>query len=316
MIIIRQIGSFEELEKLFPKISGLFQLISYQRIFVSHFVNKEDLYILGIFNNDSCIGYGLFEKQGETMLFSGMKKVLGDQEVSDYGDIAIDLKLTVDYQEVWNKIIGWFKNNNIGKLQLDYVREDSFTYNLFKDKAIEQEVSPYIVLPETWDLFLEALDRKDRKELKRKIKRLETVKYEYIYSNNPNKDLFEEYVRLHRLSNSNKEQFMTDEMEQFFLDLLMLKDQFWKPVVNFLKVDGINTASILTFENDEAIFAYNSGYDQKFNFYSVGLLLHAFTIKRAIAEKKKKYDFLRGNERYKFDLGGKVMKLFRIKIIL
>ncbi len=316
MIIIRQIDSFEELEKLFPKISGLFQSTSYQRIFVNHFVNKENLYILGIFNNNNCIGYGLFEKQGEAVLFSGMKKVLDMQEITDYGDIVVDPEYVTSYQEIWNKIVDWFKNKNIADIQLDYVREDSATFNLFKNKATEQAIAPYIVLPQTWDLFLEGLERKDRKELKRKIKRLETVKYGYIISNASGKDMFEEFIRLHKLSNTDKEQFMTDEMQQFFLDLTTMQNQFWQPCFNFLKIDDARVASILTFENDEKILAYNSGHDPQYNFYSVGLLLHAFTIKRAINEKKKIYDFLRGQERYKFDLGGIPMKLYQVKINL
>jgi len=316
MIIIRQIGTFEELERICPKISGLFQSISYQKVFVNHFVSKDDLYILGIFDDSNCIGYGFFERQGETILFSGMKKVLGNQEVSDYGDIMIDSKFIGNIQEIWNKLMLWFKNINIYNFQLDYIREDSPTYGLFRDNATELELAPYINLPQTWDLFLETLERKDRKELKRKIKRLDTVKHEYFISDMNNKNLFEEFIKLHRLSNVNKEQFMTDEMKQFFLDLSMLKDNYWKPIINFLSIEGINVASALTFENENVVFAYNSGHDPSCNFYSAGLLLHAFIIKRSIDEKKEKYDFLRGKERYKFDLGGKPMKLFRINIRL
>ena len=59
---------------------------------------------------------------------------------------------------------------------------------------------------------------------------------------------------------------------------------------------------------------YNSGYDPSYSFYSVGLLLKAQSIHWAIEQGKKKYDFLRGNERYKYDLGAKNLRLYRIEI--
>ena len=107
---------------------------------------------------------------------------------------------------------------------------------------------------------------------------------------------------------------MSDEMRNFFWDLFATKKGSWKADLCFLKIDDQNTASIMTFEMGSEILAYNSGYDPKYDFYSVGLLLHAFKIKQAIENKKKKYDFLRGGERYKFDLGAKKIQLYKIII--
>jgi len=45
------------------------------------------------------------------------------------------------------------------------------------------------------------------------------------------------------------------------------------------------------------------------------LLLHAYKIKDAIEKRKKTYDFMRGTERYKYDLGGKDMKLYKIELM-
>jgi CelD/BcsL family acetyltransferase involved in cellulose biosynthesis len=48
----------------------------------------------------------------------------------------------------------------------------------------------------------------------------------------------------------------------------------------------------------------------------VGLILKAFGIKKAIEEGMQFYDFLRGDERYKYDLGAMDSMLNKIEITL
>jgi CelD/BcsL family acetyltransferase involved in cellulose biosynthesis len=47
---------------------------------------------------------------------------------------------------------------------------------------------------------------------------------------------------------------------------------------------------------------------------SVGLLNKALCIKQAIEEGRNAFDFLRGPERYKYDLGGTDRLLYRIAV--
>jgi len=49
---------------------------------------------------------------------------------------------------------------------------------------------------------------------------------------------------------------------------------------------------------------YNSGFNPDFSSLSPGQVLTAYTIKDAIENGRTLYDFLRGNEEYKFRLGG------------
>lgn len=275
----------------------LFQTEWYQNIFIKHFCKRENI-----------LFPGGFEKIGDTAIFLGMKPVLNGQEVTDYGDIVSGSS--------WDTILEWLRQNGIKSLRLDYVREDSGTYELFKDRATEQAIAPYIMLPKTWDEYLESLDRVDRKELKRKLRRLETVQYAYRSIDTLTQTDFEEFVRLHKLSSGEKDQFMSDSMKQFFWDLITVEKKDWKTNLSFLQIERKNASAILSFENNTYILGYNSGHDPSFNYYSAGLLLHAFKIKEAIEKGKKIYDFLRGTERYKYDLGGKDMNLYKIEIEL
>ena len=59
-------------------------------------------------------------------------------------------------------------------------------------------------------------------------------------------------------------------------------------------------------------YLYNSGFDPAYNNFSSGLLNHAFAIKRSIEKKYDVFDFMRGNERYKYDLGGIDTQLYTV----
>lgn len=268
------------LKSVIKLVMNLFQTKEYLEIFAKHFCREQD------------IVDGIWEKQGDKLLLLGMKPVLGNEEVTDFGYSNI-ATLPVGYKH----------------FQLDYIREDSATYTRFKDQAEKIEVSPFIDLPATWEEYLTGLERKHRKEIKRKFKRLEEVEHEFINEAN-----FPEFIRLHRLSDPAKNKFMSPAMADFFQDVLEVKIPGWKTDLSFIKIDGQYAAGVVGFESDDEYWLYNSGYDPRFNFYSTGLLLKALTIKRAIEAGKKKYDFLRGGERYKYELGAKDLSLYRIEI--
>ena len=59
---------------------------------------------------------------------------------------------------------------------------------------------------------------------------------------------------------------------------------------------------------------YNSGYDPQYAYLSVGLLSKAACLRHAIEDGRKRLDFLRGNEPYKYDLGGKDLQVYRCLI--
>ena len=256
---------------------NLFQTQEYLEIFKKHFCEEKNIID------------GIWEKVEDKLILLGMKPVLGKEEVTDYA--ATNIK---DLPKGYKKI------------QLDYVREDSETYRRF-GPGQKQEVSPYIDLPKTWEEYLGGLERKDRKELKRKLRRLEEVEHEFTTNDN-----LEEFVRLHRLSDPAKNKFMSEPMARFFQDVYETKFPGWKTVLSFLKIEGKFAAGIISFVSQDEWWLYNSGYDLAFSYYSVGLLLKALSVKEAIEQGKKKYDFLRGSERYKYELGGKDLQLYKL----
>lgn len=266
---------------------NLFQTKEYLEIFKRHFCLPAQA------GQEKDIVDDIWEIYRDKLILLGMKPVLGGQEVTDYA--ATEIK---DLPEGYKKI------------KLDYVREDSETFVNLRGvslKVDKQEVAPYINLPKSWEEHLAGLERKYRKELKRKFKRLNEIKHEFIIE-----DKLEEFVRLHRLSDPKKNKFMSEPMANFFKDVYKAKISGWQSSLNFLKVEDKYAAGIISFVSQDEWWLYNSGYDPQFSFYSVGLLLKAWSIRQAIESGKKKYDFLRGAERYKYELGGKDLQLYKL----
>ena len=77
-----------------------------------------------------------------------------------------------------------------------------------------------------------------------------------------------------------------------------------------LELNTVPTAIVMCFDYHDCVYLYNSGYDPAYSWLSVGLLLKAFCIKEAIALGKRRFDFLRGAEPYKYDLGGKDLPVY------
>lgn len=280
-------------------MSHPFQTQEYRNLFKKHFI-ADPLSCIQLEN----IEYEIHPDKRAVLV--GMKPVLGGQEITDFSIENIN-KIEKIHTTLKNKY-------GIQTIQYDYIRENSAAFHtlqsITQNPPIKQEVAPNILLPNTWEKYLESLERTDRKELKRKFKRLETIPHQFYYSNTS----FEDFIRLHKLSDFAKEKFMTPSMELFFHDLLTLSIPNWSQKIATLTIEGVVVAAVYYFENEDSILLYNSGFDPERKYYSVGLLLIAQLIHHAIDNKKKTFDFLRGNERYKYDLGGKDVNLYKFEI--
>ncbi|HSW87769.1 MAG TPA: GNAT family N-acetyltransferase [Candidatus Saccharimonadales bacterium] len=323
---IKRFASFEEIKPIWINLENQtphypFQSFWYQKLFAEKFCNSKNVYLLGVYIDETLLAIGGFEKVAEKIVFLGMKQVLGGQDITDYGDVL--WKENVSEQQasgVWQTIHGYFKQQGSLELQLDFVREDSLTYKVVnksafvKTMADKQEVAPFIIPPSSWDEYLQSLDRKQRHELKRKIKRFEEQRAFHFCSNETIKEDFEAFIRLHRASDQAKEKFMSEEMKQFFWDIVSAEKTDYRIDFCFLNIDNKPVASVMSFIGQGKTLLYNSGFDPEYSYYSVGLILHAYLVKKSIEEKLSIHDFLRGNERYKYDLGAKDMQLYRITL--
>ncbi len=180
-----------------------------------------------------------------------------------------------------------------------------------------EDVSPRLELAASWDEYVSSLNKKDRHELRRKIRRLESAGDLRWYAVSPSDyqpaDL-DDFVRLHRASALDKAGFMTDQMVGFFGRLMETFIPSGEALLYFLELDGVRIASTICFDFQLEMLLYNSGYDPEYSRLAAGLLLKAFCIEDAIRRGKRGFDFLQGDEPYKYDLGGVDVPIYQISM--
>ena len=170
-----------------------------------------------------------------------------------------------------------------------------------------EERCPILALPESWDALLASLSGKHRHELTRKLRRFEREAPEgrVSWESTPAgiESRLDDFLRLHRLSREGKAKFMDARMERFFRRVVPALAARGGARLAFLDLPDGPIASFVTLEWDGTVGLYNSGFHPPHAALSPGLVLLAGVIRDAIERGRRRFDFLRGEERYKFEFG-------------
>lgn len=198
------------------------------------------------------------------------------------------------------------------------LREAATQQRLIIHRQVE-DVCPRIPLPSTWDDYLAVLDKKQRHELRRKIRRAEREAQVQWYVTSDLELLSEDmdaFFDLHRRSSPDKEDFISEPaMQRFFCEIARLSLARGWLELSFLLINGEKAATMLCFVYDNQTLVYNSGYDpQQFSRLSPGIVLLGYHIRDSIAQGRTVFDFLRGDEVYKHRLGGQDLEVFQITV--
>lgn len=250
--------------------------------------------------------------------------LIGDLELCDYLDV---LMVPGQQQEVGQALVQYLAAHSGEELELclQNLSQDSPTPGVLHDSLIHQgltveveqiETCPTAVLPTDWEAYLATLRGKDRHELRRKLRRAETaVRLEYRVTSTAaqlDEDV-DTFVTLHRMSQQDAKQgFMTPEKEAFFRDMArQLWPHGWLELA-FLYADGEPIAALCCFAYGTTYAAYNSGYHPAYADLSAGIVLFADRIRQAIARGFTAFDFMRGNEPYKYRFGATDRPLYQL----
>lgn len=267
-------------------------------------------HIVAVRVDQRLVGLAPLALEGDTARF------LGSHEVCDYQDLVC---LPGCEARVLDAVMDHLSSLGIRRMDLRTLRPDSQTMSALHQLVPRQgeagmgpdEVTFEIALPPDWDAFLGQLDGKQRHEVRRKLRRLET---HGPFAFGPADGLAgaaDGFVRLFRRNRSDKADFMNDTMVAYFRALITTLAQHGLLRLFFLQVAGEPAASVLCFDFDGVRYLYNSGYDYRFEPLSVGILSKVFSIRDAVAGDCRRYDFLKGAEIYKRRIGGQELPLHR-----
>ncbi len=165
---------------------------------------------------------------------------------------------------------------------------------------------PYLPLPENPDSWLNILSQNMRYDIKRKRQRLEKeheVKFVMLTEEEKLQEAFETLVKLNQMRMKEKRQngaFLSTKFIEFHR--VLVRAFFSKRILRlcFLVVDGIPIAGIYIFKYNGKYLYYQSGLASGWERFSPGTVLFSYCIEKAIEEGVGEFDFLRGEEDYKY----------------
>jgi CelD/BcsL family acetyltransferase involved in cellulose biosynthesis/broad specificity phosphatase PhoE len=310
--------SWAEKSRLTP-----FSFPAFQQVYRGFADTQLQLRLLGVWHGDELIAVLSTETKAGIAKLTGMSPLFGKETITDYGDLVIKPELAEStnlIQPIWLALRQHIQSLGIKKLQLENLRPDGFLHQPVASLITldPREVAPYLLVPKDWETYLAQLDRKDRSELRRKFKRLDEAGPEYHFEQAATAENMAEFIRLHRASDPAKAAFMTEQMAGLFTQLSeAMYEGGWRWRLGFLSLAGKNVAAVAYFIRENgAILLYNSGYDPAYSQLSVGLLIKAKLLDIAWQHHCTEYDFLRGSERYKYDLGASTRQLYRADVSL
>ncbi len=309
-----------EWDDLFGRASHPHIFLSYtwQRVWWDRFSGTADLHLLAFRRNGDLVAIA------PLMLQDGRLTHLGGTDLVDYHDVLLCDVAPAELVDTLTASLADLPSWT--ELDLQSIPEWSpilaelpgaAARHGWSVEVLDEDVSPGLSLPDTWEEYLAGLGRKRRHELRRKQRRLEAAgEVEHLVYATPDEtaDRLGEFIRLHRMSTPEKAEFLTPEREAFFRAVTAELAPRDMVRLYFLHLNGEPVATSLCFEHAGTRLVYNSGFDPKLRSLSVGVVNHAMVVRRSIAEGIKFVDFLRGNERYKYDLGARDRRLHRVVV--
>jgi CelD/BcsL family acetyltransferase involved in cellulose biosynthesis len=283
------------------------------------FEPNDELHICVMERNEELIGIAPMSIKGTTASF------VGDPEICDYLDFII---APGSEKEFYQALLDDLSKRGVTELDLRCLRPESTVFShlakIVRGRNAECAVEPDDVsvemdLPADWNEYLNTLTGQQRHEIRRKFRRLDEkgdVHFVALEEAGETTKQLDTFLRMFRESRSDKAAFMHSQMESFFR--LMINAMAEEGILRLflLKLDDSPVAAALCFDYENTMYLYNSGYDPRHGSLSVGLLCKILSVKHAIEIGRKKYDFLKGDEPYKYHLGGREVRLSRCRIVM
>ena len=316
-----QVGDFESLrdqwEGLLPQCANDTTFVTpwWQETWWRHFGSGKQLSIMSVHAGERVVGVAPMMASEGTVAF------LGGTDLFDYHEFVV---APDDEEAFFKAVCDHLLTLDWHTVDLRSISQDSPTLKRFpalmeergvKVEVTEEDKVPLSMLPSSWEGYVAGLSKKSRHELRRKLRRLEAADSHRQYCLLDPDAVAEgmpDFFRLLRSSGDEKREFLTPEREAFFVDAAHQLAARGQLRLYFLEVGGTRAAACICFDYAGSYFLYNSGYDPAFASLSVGLLNKALCIRDAIQEGRRSFEFLRGTERYKYDLGAEDRTICRV----
>lgn len=246
--------------------------------------------------------------------------LLGDPRLSDHGPILVAEGAA---STVARGILEWLNEDMAPSAAIWGLPESSslpaelakLSDEFGRDCTLDDEaVTPIASLPSHFDDYLAALSKKDRHELRRKIRQAEESGELAFHEATTVDDVvarFDQFLALMRESREDKAAFLEPPTDAFFRDIAIATAELGATRLGTLSLNGKAVAMTWCFETAEESMLYNSGYSPSHAALSLGIVSKALALESALKRGKLRFNFLRGNEDYKHQMGGRPRRVLR-----
>ncbi len=240
----------------------------------------------------------------------------GSIEVSDYLDLIVRSR---DLERFLSGLLDFLaKCVPLAGLVLDWYNlpDASPTLGVLKEEtdkrgwAYHEEIyrpTPRIALNGDFNAYLGGIEKKQRHEIRRKLRRAAEsdvpVRFYLVEDPAGLETEIEAFFQL-MSHDPNKAGFLKAEMRQHMSSIIrgaFANGYLW---LAFLTIDGVRAAAALNFDYKNKLWGYNSGVSRDFMELSPGWVLLANQIQWACEHGRYEFDFMRGDEEYKYRFGG------------
>jgi CelD/BcsL family acetyltransferase involved in cellulose biosynthesis len=177
--------------------------------------------------------------------------------------------------------------------------------------------TPRIPLNGSFEDYLARIDKKQRHEIRRKMRRAaESDKNVRFYIVDGTEDINSEINAFFDLMvhDPGKAEFLHPAMREQMTVTIQNAHKHGYLWLAFLEIEGTKTAASLNFDYRNKLWGYNSGVSSEHRELSPGWVLLAHTIQWCCDNGRYEFDFMRGDEEYKYRFGGVNKYVMRVKV--
>jgi CelD/BcsL family acetyltransferase involved in cellulose biosynthesis len=166
-----------------------------------------------------------------------------------------------------------------------------------------------------FDEYLGRVEKKQRHEIRRKIRRAEEsgrgVRW-YISDMADVEAEIDVFLSLME-HDQGKAGFLHDDMRAQMRAVIRTAHENGWLWLAFLEADGQRIAANLNFDYNNKLWGYNAGVNRDFMDLSPGWVLLGYVLQWACENKRTEFDFMRGDEDYKYRFGAVNQYVMRFK---
>jgi CelD/BcsL family acetyltransferase involved in cellulose biosynthesis len=251
--------------------------------------------------------------------------LIGSIEISDYLDLIVRMEDHARFLAGLLDFLASFLPDSWSGVDWYNLPDSSPTLAALKAESTQRgwthleemyRPTPRIALNGDFDEYLGRVEKKQRHEIKRKMRRAEAsgrgVRW-YISDMADVESEIDSFLSLME-HDQGKAGFLHDDMRGQMRAVIRTAHENGWLWLAFLEADGQRIAAALNFDYNNKLWGYNAGVNRDFMDLSPGWVLLGHTLQWACENNRSEFDFMRGDEDYKYRFGAVNQYVMRAKL--